>query len=380
MKRFALALGLALLSTTALAGTPPEVIELYKAYAAAMKSGDYEKASIAAEKAYNQAVKLMPDDPQTAALAINYADVLDPTEVDKRLDLYDAALSLLPEPRDANAWQERVDVLTKVGKAHMYRREIKPTHFRKLAVDLSDLKAALQSADMTTSTFAAEALVIEAWKDYQKGDERTALQRIDEAAAIFESPEHTFFSELEYQASLLKGVVLKANDKPIESALALQKVMQNLEGELPADHHFIKTAFSQWVGARSLIESKGQVDEALAAGVCKCWPYDEMSTNAPVPEFRMPPKMPSSARRSGQVLFKFDLDETGKPINILPTAATEASFIKSATKAIENWRYDVQPNHTAEDRTGLATTITFRLTNNRGQIIPERELQPIEQQ
>ena len=376
---FAVCFGL-MSATAAEASVPPEVMDAYKSYTSALEAGDRETAVASAKAAYEAAKSLMPENRQTGALAENYADIIQTSDVEEAVEAYRLALQLQPDDTTAEGYQRRIDLATKLAKTHMFRADANKKDMRNAEADAKTALKLIEASGQTGTTFHAEALVVQGWLDYYFGRKGSALERMEEATTIFDGPEHTVFSELEYHANLLKGQMLNYEDKPIEAALSLQKVMQNLEGDLPVEHPFIDKAFSSWLWSRSKIASAEKTDEALAAGVCKCWPYDEMSEDAPLPMMRVPPRMPSTAKRSGQVLFKFDIDENGKPKNIVPTAATETGFIKPATRAIESWQYEVLPHHTAEDRSGIATTISFRLTNERGQIIPERELQPIEPQ
>ncbi|MGB6318954.1 MAG: energy transducer TonB [Litorimonas sp.] len=87
--------------------------------------------------------------------------------------------------------------------------------------------------------------------------------------------------------------------------------------------------------------------------------------------------MPRSAKRSGRVMLKFDVSAAGQPDNITVVGYTDKRFVKPSLKSLEQWRYDVSEDLAPEDRKCLASTITFRLSNEFGNILPEDPIQMV---
>ena len=371
MKTLLLGLAAAFMATTAIAQTSSDVLDSYRAYTAALEARDGKMSLKHARDAYKAADAIMPEAAQTGVLAENLADIT--PAASERLDLYERAIELLHPDADA---ERRVELMLKRAETHMYLpAPIRQKDVRAAEKDVQAVREVIGATGLSGTTYDAEALVVDAWTDNFFGRESKALDKLDQAQSIFEGPDHTLFSALEYQAYLIKGEVLKNQGKPIEGAVELQKVMQNLEGELPVDHPFISRAFSSWLSARNTIQQKGLQSEALAGGVCKCWPYDEISENSPVPLQRMPPIPPRNAKRSGFVDMKFDLDREGHPINIRAVSGTSRMFVKPSVAAIKTWRYDVQPTHSDEDLKGIATRMTFKIIGRNGKAAEEAPLQ-----
>ena len=101
--------------------------------------------------------------------------------------------------------------------------------------------------------------------------------------------------------------------------------------------------------------------------------FHENYKNKALPLVRVPPKMPSTARRSGHVSVIFDVDTQGKPINIRLVNSTEKKFEKPSLESVEKWRYQRLDDAPKDQlRKDVAAKISFKLTNSRGQLIPEK--------
>ena len=312
-----------------------------------------------------------------AALAQNYADTVK-EDHKLRVKLLREAIDLSPTESD----DDRVAAMQRhvlLGETHA----TKPIFWKKaeLAKAKRDVRRGWETAqewDMVETTFGAEMMVLNGWIAAVEGREEQALEWYDRADALFASPAHRYPSLLQFSNPLLRGDTLMKAGRDIDAALSYQEIMQNLEGELPAEHPYIGTAFSSWMRARAKLEEEGLVAEAEAAGVCKCWPYDEMTANAPAPMVRIPPMMPSNARRSGRVLLKFDVARDGKPENVRAIGYTSKTYVKPAVKSVEKWKYEINPEIADEDLRGITTTVTFILSDPRGNVIPEKEMVMLE--
>ena len=123
--------------------------------------------------------------------------------------------------------------------------------------------------------------------------------------------------------------------------------------------------------ARSDIEDAGMLETAEKAGLCECWPYENYKHKA-VPLKRVPPKMPSSARTSGHVYVKFNVNDKGKPENIRVVSSSKSMFEKSAIRSVEKWKFSkITLGVDPKNRKDIITKITYRLSDRAGNIIPE---------
>jgi protein TonB len=96
------------------------------------------------------------------------------------------------------------------------------------------------------------------------------------------------------------------------------------------------------------------------------------SDTDPKPLIRVPPIMPPRASRSGHCQMLFDIGSDGKPFNIAVSACSDRVFERPAIRAVGKWVYRAEvKDGLPVTRTGLTTIIRFRLTDDRGDIIPE---------
>ena len=82
--------------------------------------------------------------------------------------------------------------------------------------------------------------------------------------------------------------------------------------------------------------------------------------------------MPPRAERSGHCKVRFDVSPEGQPFNIVSTYCTQSLFERASIKSVQKWKYKpktVEGRSVA--RSGVESKITFRLTDERGKLIPE---------
>ncbi|MGB6317748.1 MAG: energy transducer TonB [Litorimonas sp.] len=90
------------------------------------------------------------------------------------------------------------------------------------------------------------------------------------------------------------------------------------------------------------------------------------------PLVRIPPVMPPRATRSGHCQIGFDIGPDGRPFNVQALSCSQALFSRSAVRSVEKWTYRPEiRDGLAVTRTGLKTKISFVLSDERGQVIPE---------
>ena len=380
MRKFFLIIGLTLAMTTmAHAKTPPEVLKPYKEYRAALKAGDKDKAFKSSKKAWETAEELLGDHKTTGDLASNFA-LLTPQV--KNYSIKDYRLRMKAHERsielakfygeDAEGIElerhiKRIETGLTLTRIRDGRKKEggKTTYFK-------DMEKALDQYNRRGSVFEGDMEVLRVrYHQLAKSPEK-GIEAAKRAESIYANPTDTVTTHYPILLKLFKGNVLKDAGNPIAAALEYQDVMQNLEGKLSADHEFVNTAFTEWVKTRSELEEEGRLEEAENKGLCQCWPFEEYKDDV-VPLKRVPPDMPSSARRSGHVNVVFDVDETGKPFNVRVLSSSEKLFEGPATRSVKKWVYaPVGKGEDAKGRKDVASKITFKLTSPTGKIIPER--------
>ncbi|PHR59157.1 MAG: hypothetical protein COA43_09920 [Robiginitomaculum sp.] len=90
------------------------------------------------------------------------------------------------------------------------------------------------------------------------------------------------------------------------------------------------------------------------------------------PLVRIPPISPPRAEKSGHCVIRFDVSPEGQPFNIIAKYCSGSVFKRPSTKSVAKWKY--QPkivDGRAVSRAGVETKITYRISDERGKIIPE---------
>ena len=90
------------------------------------------------------------------------------------------------------------------------------------------------------------------------------------------------------------------------------------------------------------------------------------------PLVRIPPIMPTRAEKSGHCRVRFDVSPEGQPFNVSTTFCTQSLFERATIKSVQKWKYNPKiVDGRAVSRTGVENKVTYRLTDERGKIIPE---------
>jgi protein TonB len=90
------------------------------------------------------------------------------------------------------------------------------------------------------------------------------------------------------------------------------------------------------------------------------------------PLVRIPPIMPTRAEKSGHCNVRFDVSPEGQPFNVDATYCTQSLFKRASIKSVQKWKYNPKiVDGRSVARSGVESKITFRLTDERGKIIPE---------
>ena len=103
-------------------------------------------------------------------------------------------------------------------------------------------------------------------------------------------------------------------------------------------------------------ENEVRISEDRDAEVCK----------------RHPPRMPPQAKKSGHCRVMFDVTNTGYPTDVETLNCTDPIFKAAAIHSTRLWYYYPKvENNILVKRTNMRSKISFRLTDEAGELIPE---------
>ncbi len=90
------------------------------------------------------------------------------------------------------------------------------------------------------------------------------------------------------------------------------------------------------------------------------------------PLVRISPIMPPRAEKSGHCRVRFDVSAEGAPYNVVATSCTQPLFERATLKSVQKWKFNPKVvNGRNVAMTGVENKVTYRLTDERGQLIPE---------
>ena len=90
------------------------------------------------------------------------------------------------------------------------------------------------------------------------------------------------------------------------------------------------------------------------------------------PLVRIPPNMPPRAEKSGHCNVRFDVSPDGAPFNVSATYCTQKVFESATVKSVQKWKYNPKVvNGRNVSRIGVENKVTYRLNDERGNLIPE---------
>lgn len=366
--------GLVVFCAPAFAKLPDAVLEPYRAYNAAVESGDMKTASAQAQKAWEQAEALLGDHKTTGDLAQLFADVKDQSTFKKRARAYERAVELASFHGD-DAQALAVERQIKFIQMYLFdsgKYRINSNNVRRAGVQVKKAKGMIESYGFTGMMFDGEVQTLNAMILSMNGLEKKALETFESAIETFDNVEQKLPSSMPYLAKLYRADLLKEKDENLTALLQYQEVMQNVEGLVESDHPFVRKAFTQWLFLRSEFEGDGKLEEIEAAGVCECWPYEDYKDKV-IPLERVPPIMPPNAERSGRVVVKFNVTDEGKPMDMEVVSSTERLFERPALESVSKWKYSKKVGEEPENaRKDIITTIIYKLANGSGRLIPER--------
>ncbi len=344
---------------------PNEVLEPYKQYRAALKSGDKDAAVKHAKKAWKSAEKHLGDHVTTGDLASNYALSDNEDWSRDRQRAYERAVALASLHEDAG--KRSIERQVQYIEAFASNEVGKPDQF---IAKINDGFSILDKFGLRGSTFEGELYILRGVHRTRRGADKSALEDIEKGLGIIENSDDGLISAYPYMGKLYRADVLRNDNKDLDAALAYQEVMQNVEGILPADHPYVSKAFSNWMALRFEFEQDGTLEDAEQAGLCECWPYENYKSKA-YPKKRIPPRMPRAANGSGYVQVLFDVTDDGKTENIRILDSSHKVFERPAIQSVEKWIYTERSEEEDEgSRSDVTSRVTFVLMDGRGNVLP----------
>jgi len=124
--------------------------------------------------------------------------------------------------------------------------------------------------------------------------------------------------------------------------------------------------------SEAIADIKGAIPDFKAPKIDKQIFNVKMSDRDVQPLVRIAPIMPPKAERSGHCRVRFDVSAEGAPYNVTATYCTQKLFERATIKSVARWKYNPKiVNGRAVAMTGVENKVRYRLTDERGNIIPE---------
>lgn len=90
------------------------------------------------------------------------------------------------------------------------------------------------------------------------------------------------------------------------------------------------------------------------------------------PLVRISPIMPPRAEKSGHCNVRFNVSAEGAPFDVATTYCTQSVFERATIKSVQRWKFNPKiVNGRAVAMRGVENKVTYRLTDERGKLIPE---------
>lgn len=386
-----LTLSVSLISVSASAQTPPEVLEAYKAYNAAFAAQDYKTALKQGKSAWKLAESKLGDSKITGDLAFNYGFLAKSQgKAKEAIKPLERAVNLSETGRDKGAQvrlERSVELISAAENAGEY----------KAVQSYADKALTFAEANgLSSSVFAGEILVHRATECSRKvnrsakrligkptssrlsvqTDQRGNVARMQKKCAVDSQAASRIFANVpkmarpKYIALAAKqsGLAYERDQDWLNAALNYQTARLAIEEKYGRDNPLATQMIGRWINARSRLSFKGKLDSAKSAGLCDCWPFDENASKIKVVK-KVAPDMPTNAiaiKSSGVVVLKADVSETGSPQNLSVVYSwPEGEYDAAAIRAFEQYQYAPKTGTEAADaRKNIVESFSFILYND----------------
>lgn len=369
---FATLFGVLALSGVAQAKTPPEVIEPYKAYVAAIENGDKELAVATAYEAWQAAETLMGETKTTGDLATNYA-LLDPATFEgnsakKRIfDAFKRSIdlaSLHSEDAGEIEIQRRLDYLYWAPE-----KGVNPGG----GYDLDDLSKRITELGFGGTSFEAESEGLKTQEYWLNRKWKKTIEAGERSMAIFKGSDDGVLSAIRYLVPIYLASAYDEQKDSIKAALTYQRLITDLDAHNAHDNRVSGKAYAEWLRLRDeILEEEGD-DPRIE--LIRNYTIPDGRTAELQPLFRQAPVFPSAfsrGKKSGAVEFVFDIDEEGYVENADIVSSTDVRLHDASREALKLWRYT--PNIPENKRKRIKSKIRFDLANASGRVLPQGEM------
>ncbi|MGJ8563736.1 MAG: hypothetical protein ACSHXY_09300 [Alphaproteobacteria bacterium] len=378
------------MSITASAQTPPEVLEAYKAYSAAFADEDYDAALKQGKAAWKIAESKMGDSKTTGDLAFNYGYLAKSQGLAKESMIsLERAVELSGIDRDKGA-EVRLERSVELISAAENAGDGKAVeNYADEALVFAEKK------NLASSVFAGEILVHRAIQCSQsvnrsakrligkptssrlavQMDQRGHVAKMEKRCAADAARASEIFASLpvlarpKYIALASKqvGFAFEREQDWLKAALSYQTARQAIESEYGRDNPLAMQLIGRWINARSRLSFEGRLENAKAAGLCDCWPFDVGESKVRATK-RVKPDMPTNAitiKSSGVVVLKTDVSDAGAPQNISVVYSwPEGEYDEPAIKAYQQYEFAPKTgSEFSEARNDIVESFSFILYN-----------------
>jgi TonB family protein len=371
MKRTFMAVGLALSfgtssPTMAQAKTPPEVLEPYKAYRAAMKDKKTEVAADYAFDAWQAAEKMMGDTKTTGDLAANLAG-LTPRIIQGRsgtdhvVKAFQRGIELAKHHEESAGeveLQRWVDYL-----AWSNAKRLKSN--RRGQFGTVALGARIAELGLNNTTYEADYLALKVQVDIASKDWSEAENSAKRAIELYESVDDGLLSYFEYLVPTYLATAYTEQKKLVDAVLVYQDLIDKLEAEAGHTNAISAKAYGEWLRLRDEVLTDFADDPRTDA--IKAYVVPQGRATEPQPLIRIPPQFPSGFLRgskSGWVQLQFDISPEGRVSSPRVIGSSSKKLEQAALASLKDWRY--APNIIDERSKNITAMIKFDLMTSSG--------------
>ena len=322
----------------ALAKTPPEIMNAFKAYKSSMQSNDYQNAIKHAKTAWQKSETLLGDHVMTGDLAYNYG-YIEKNRGEKRKAIKalerSADLASLKKSDAAGFRLERevelvssMDGITKdsalknriknaikfaksngmgssvfVGELHVHETSVCS---RRLALKMQEHKRQIGSKINRSST-----------EDGVQDGNKKCAQIAQKAVDIFDNNVSNARPVYVASANNYVGYGFESKKNYLAAALSYQKARETIEGVYGRNDALVAKTIGRWMNARNYLKRKGQLAHAESQGLCKCWPFKDDRPQVEVTKWSEADFPANALRRSsGYAIVQMDVSDAGVPENV----------------------------------------------------------------
>ena len=363
----------------ALAKTPPEIMNAFKAYKSSMQSNDYQNAIKHAKTAWQKSETLLGEHVMTGDLAYNYGYIEknrgEKRKAIKALERSADLASLKKSDAAAFRLEREVELVSSMDG------ETKDTPMGK-RIDKA-IKFA-KANGMGASVFVGELYVHEAnictrniqrkmavprqqigslvnkgstQEGIQKGNKRCA-NIAQKAVNIFDANASEARPAYVASANNYVGYGFETNKNFLAAAMSYQKSRNAIEDAYGRDNPLVARTIGRWMNARNYLKRKGQLAHAESQGLCKCWPFTNETPQVEVTKWS-DANFPAGAlrRSSGYAIVQMDVSDTGVPENVrIMNSWPEDIYDKSSLTAAKKLEFAPK---TGKEPSGFRKGITI---------------------